>query len=134
MIAARFSRNRIVGLVAGAGYLLLGVIGFFVTSSVEFAATDGGILFTLLELNPLQNVLHLALGAVLLGAGIAGHRFALPTNTIVGVVTFALGFYGLFAIDLATNYLALNTWGNALHFGTAAVLVAVGLGADRTQE
>jgi len=134
MIAARFSRNRIVGIVAGAAYIAVGALGFLVTADVPFTSTEGGILFTLLEVNPLQNVVHILLGLVLLAAGIAGHRFAVATNTIVGVVTFAVGFYGLFAIDAATNYLALNTWGNALHFGSSAVLVAVGLGADRTEE
>jgi hypothetical protein len=134
MIAARFSRNRIVGIVAGAGYVVIGALGFLVTGGVPFASTEGGILVTLLEVNPLQNLVHIGLGLVLLAAGIAGHRVAVVTNTVIGVVAFALGFYGLFAIDAPTNVLALNTWGNALHFGSAAVLVAVGLGADRTEE
>jgi len=134
MIAARFSRNRIVGIAGGAAYVAVGALAFLVTTDVAFASTEGGIFVTLLEVNPLQNLVHIALGLVLLAAGIAGHRSAVATNTIIGVVTFALGFYGLFAIDAPTNYLALNTWGNALHFGSAAVLVAVGLGADRAEE
>jgi len=134
MIAARFSRNRIVGIVAGAAYIAVGALGFLVTADVPFTSTEGGILVTLLEVNPLQNLVHIVLGLILLAAGIAAHRIAVVTNTVIGVVTFALGFYGLFAIDAPTNLLALNTWGNALHFGSSAVLVAVGLGADRTEE
>jgi hypothetical protein len=129
--SARFSRNRFVGLVGGALFVLLGAIGFLVTTEVPFAGAEGGVLFTLLELNGLQNVVHLAIGVALIAGSFGSLRFTAAFNSVIGAVCFALGFYGLFAIDLPADQLSLNTWGNALHFGAAAVLLAVGLGADR---
>jgi len=129
--SAHFSRNRFVALVGGSLFLLLGVIGFFVTSDVPFVGAEGGVLFTLLELNGLQNIVHLVLGAALVAGSFGSLRFTSAFNAAIGAVCFALGFYGLFAIDSAVDPLSINTWGNALHFGAAAVLLAVGLGADR---
>lgn len=129
--SAHFSRNRFVALVGGVLFVLLGGIGFLVTSDVPFTGAEGGVLFTLIELNGLQNLVHLALGAALVAGSFGSLRFTSAWNSIIGAVCFALGFYGLFAIDLPEDALSLNTWGNALHFGAAAVLLAVGLGADR---
>lgn len=129
--SARFSRNRFVGLVGGTLFVLLGAIGFLVTGDVPFSGSEGGVLFTLLELNGLQNVVHLALGTALIAGSFGSLRFTAAWNSTIGAVCFVLGFYGLFAIDLSADILSLNTWANALHFGAAAVLLAVGLGADR---
>lgn len=129
--SARFSRNRFVGLVGGSLFVLLGAIGFVVTSEVPFVGADGGVLFTLLELNGLQNVVHLVLGVALVAGSFGSLKFTAGWNSVIGAVCFVLGFYGLFAIDSPVDPLSINTWGNALHFGAAAVLLAVGLGADR---
>ena len=129
--SARFSRNRFVGLVGGVLYVVLGAIGFTVTTDIPFTGAEGGVLFTLLELNPAQNLVHLALGAALIAGSFAPQAFIAAWNSVIGTVCFALGFYGLFAIDFAGDQLAMNTWGNALHFGSAAVLLGVGIGADR---
>jgi len=129
--SARFSRNRFVGLVGGALFILLGALGFLVTSEVPFVGAEGGVLFTLLELNGLQNLVHLGLGVALVAGSFGSVTFTAAWNSVIGAVCFALGFYGLFAIDSSVDPLSINTWGNALHFGAAAVLLAVGLGADR---
>ena len=130
--SARFSRNRFVGLVGGVLYVVLGAIGFTVTSDIPFTGAEGGVLFTLLELNPAQNVVHLVLGAVLVITALRPTPVAAMSNAIIGTVFLALGIFGLFVHENDTlNVLALSTWGNALHFASAAVLLAVGLGADR---
>ena len=129
--SALFSRNRFVGLVGGGLFVILGGLGFLVTSGFPFTGAEGGVLFTLIELNGLQNLVHIGLGIALIAGSFGSLRFTAAFNAVIGAVCFALGFYGLFAIDLPSDLLSLNTWGNALHFGAAAVLLAVGLGADR---
>ncbi len=52
-------------------------------------------------------------------------------NTLVGLALLLLGLAGLFLIGTSLNFLAINVADNVLHFGTAAVLLAVGLGAGK---
>jgi hypothetical protein len=127
-----FSRNRFIGLVGGVFFVLLGAGGFLLTGGTGFFDSEGGVLFTLVELNPAQNVIHLALGVVLVITALRPTPVAAMSNAIVGTIFLALGIFGLFVHENdALNLLALSTWGNALHFASAAVLLAVGLGADR---
>ncbi|HJB64200.1 MAG TPA: DUF4383 domain-containing protein [Candidatus Microbacterium pullistercoris] len=66
------SANRLVGVIFGAVYLVVGVLGFFVTMGVGFLATEGSLLLGVFEVNPLHNIVHLAVGAALLVGGLAG--------------------------------------------------------------
>jgi hypothetical protein len=59
-------------------------------------------------------------------------KAARTTNTIVGAAYLLLGLVGLFILESAANILALNGADNVLHFASAAVLLAVGLGADKS--
>lgn len=119
-----------LGVAIGGAYLLLGMLGFTVTDGVGFFAPEGGLLFGLLQVNGMHNLLHLALGAVLLLAGLRGIGTAKPVNAILGAVFLALGLAGLFLVGTPANVFALNVADNALHFATAVVLLAVGLGAE----
>jgi len=125
------SPNRLLGVVFGAVYLLVGILGFFFTSGVDIFATEGGLLLGIFEVNPFHNVAHLLIGAALLFSGLANVKAARTTNTIVGAAYLLLGLVGLFILDSAANILALNGADNVLHFASAAVLLAVGLGADK---
>lgn len=125
------SPNRIVAVVFGAVYLLVGALGFAVTGGVGFFATEGGLLLGIFEVNPAHNIAHLAIGAALLIAGLASARAARTVNTIVGAAYLALGIVGFFLVDTAANVLALNTFDHFLHLGSALVLLGVGLGAER---
>ena len=127
------SPNRLLGVVFGVVYLLIGVLGFFITSGTGFVATNGPKLLGLFEINPLHNVAHLLIGAALLIAGLSGARAAKGLNTTIGAVYLLLGVVGLLIADgnNPLNILALNGADNVLHFGSAVVLLAVGLGADR---
>ena len=126
------SPNRLLGVVFGAVYLLVGVLGFFYTNGVAIFATEGGLLLGIFEVNPFHNVAHLLIGAALLFSGLANVKAARTTNTIIGAAYLLLGVLGLFILDSAINILALNGADNVLHFASAAVLLAVGLGADKS--
>jgi hypothetical protein len=128
------SPNRLLGVVFGIVYLLIGVLGFFVTSGTGFIATSGPKLLGLFEINPLHNVAHLIIGAAVLIAALSGARAAKAVNTTVGAVYLLLGIVGLLIAggNNPLNILAINGADNVLHFATAVVLLAVGLGADRS--
>ena len=124
------SPNRLVGAIFGVVYLLVGVLGFFVTTDVDFAATKGEPLI-IFDVNPLANIVHLAVGALLLFAAMKGVSAAKGANTLVGGVYLLLGIIGLFILDSDANILALNGADNVLHFASALVLLGVGLSQDK---
>lgn len=125
------SVNRLIGGIFGAVYLLVGIVGFFISSGVDFAGTEGATLIVF-EVNPLHNIVHLLIGALLLGAAASSARAAKGANTAVGAVYLLVGVIGLFLVSSSANILALNGADNVLHFGSAILLLAVGLSADRS--
>ncbi|MFP5336534.1 MAG: DUF4383 domain-containing protein [Actinomycetes bacterium] len=126
---AERSVNRLLGTVFGAVYVLVGLLGFAVTSGVGFVATEGNNLI-LFEVNPLHNVVHLLVGALLL-VGSRSVASARAINTTVGGVYLLVGLLGLFLVGSSANILALNGADNVLHLGSAALLLGVGLTQDR---
>ena len=129
--APRRSLTQLVATVFGAVYVLVGLLGFYVHSD-GFAATTGGKLVDVFEINPLHNIAHLLIGAVLIGAGRAGGSAARAATTSVGGAYLLLGVVGLFILDSRYNVLALNGADNGLHLVSALVLLAVGLAGDRS--
>jgi hypothetical protein len=129
------SPNRLVGVIFGAVYLLVGILGFFVTGGVDFFATNGNeapALLGLFAVNPFHNIVHLLIGAALLIGGLSSVSAAKATNTTIGAAYLLVGLIGLFiAGDNPANILALNAADNVLHFASAILLLAVGLGAER---
>lgn len=125
------SPNRLLGILFGSAYVLIGILGFTVTAGVGFFSATGGLLFGIFEVNILHNVAHLAIGAALLIAGLSSVVAARVINGIVGTTYLVLGMVGLFLVGSALNILALNAADNVLHFGSAVVLLASGLGADK---
>ena len=123
--------NVVLGYVFGAVYLLVGLLGFTVSGGHDFAGMDGGMLLGLFMVNPLHNVAHLLIGALLVLAATRGETVASRVNTVVGGVYLLLGLVGLFILSNDVNILALNTPDNLLHFGSAAILLGVGLSAGR---
>lgn len=116
-------------MVFGAVYVLVGILGFFVSET--FAGTDDDKLLGIFEVNHLHNIAHLLIGAALLVASkaLAAARAA---NTAVGAAYLLLGVLGLFILDSSANILALNSADNGLHFASAAVLLLTGLFADKS--
>ena len=123
---ATMSPNRVVGALLGVVFLLVGVVGFIITGFSGFAGTQGEELIVF-EVNPLHNIVHLGVGAVLLLAAWRGAKTAAGANLLIGLVYGAVGIAGFFAIDTAANIIALNQADNWLHIASAAVLVGVGL-------
>lgn len=124
--------NRIVAGVVGAIYLAVGIAGFFLDrpDGQKFAGRNGTLLFDTLEVNNLHNVVHLAIGALLLLSALAGHSAARSANLLVALVYLVVGIGGIFARDTSVDVLALNPADHILHLGTALLLGLTAL-ADR---
>jgi len=125
------SPNRLVAAIVGGIYLAVGLLGFTATAGIGIVSTTGGYLVGVFEVNVLQNLVHLAIGGVLLASGLAGTRLTPAVNAAFGAVLLALGLAGLFVIGTESNILAVNGAVNVLHFGSSIVLLAVGLGAEK---
>ncbi len=126
----RTSPNRLIATVFGAVYLLVGVLGFFVTGGTSFFATEGANLI-IFAVNPLHNVIHLAIGAALLYSGLNGVTLSRTVNSTVGAVYLLVGILGLFLVGSPLNIIALNGADNVLHLASAVVLLGVGLSQDK---
>jgi hypothetical protein len=123
---------QLLALAIGVVYTLIGIAGFFVTGFDNFAAeTDKTLLG--FEINPLHNIVHLAIGL----AGLALWR-RLDTARTYGwllAAGYGLAFiYGLFAAgNRDSNFLSLNGADNILHLVSALAGVAIALWpAERT--
>jgi hypothetical protein len=127
----RNSPNRLVATVFGAVYLLVGLVGFAVTSGIGFFSTEGANLI-IFEVNPLHNVIHLAIGAALLYAGLKNVQTARTVNAGVGAVYLLVGVLGLFLLSSPLNIIALNGADNVLHLASAVLLLGVGLSVEKT--
>jgi Domain of unknown function (DUF4383) len=123
--------GEIVSAVLGAVYLVVGVAGFIVTGGLGVADTEGSKLLGLFEVNPLNNVVHLGIGAALVISYLVGRKAVGIVATLIGAVYLVVGLSGPFATGTDANILALNSLDHALHLGSAAVLLAAGINARR---
>lgn len=119
--------SRLVGYIFGAVYLLVGLAGFTASAGHGFAATSGGRLLGLFEVNGLHNLVHLLVGALLVGAARASSTASRAVNLLVGGVYLLVGVAGLFLLHSTANLLALNGLDNALHFASAVILLGSGM-------
>jgi hypothetical protein len=124
--------SQLLALAIGAVYTLVGLLGFFITGLDNFASeTDKTLLG--FEINPLHNLVHLAIGLV----GLALWR-RLDTARTYGwllAAGYGLAFiYGLFAAGNSDiNFLSLNGADNGLHLVSAIAGLAIALWpAERT--
>ncbi len=119
---------QMFALVFGVVYLAIGLIGFAVTGFDQFAANTDETLIVF-QVNPLHNIVHLAIGALLL-AGSRAHDSAKTVNTVVGAVYLLvaiLGFAGVVVDELINN----NAADNFLHLGSGALALYFGLAGGR---
>jgi hypothetical protein len=121
---------EILALAFGAIYLLIGIIGFFVTGFENFFGHTGKTLLGF-EINGMHNVVHILIG-------VAGLVLA---RTLTGARTYgwllAVGYgaafvYGLFATGADWDFLSLNWADNFLHLATALVGLVIALMPVRT--
>ncbi|MPY99391.1 MAG: DUF4383 domain-containing protein [Actinophytocola sp.] len=115
------SPNRVAGAVVGACYVLIGVAGLTVSMITGFAEESHLFVF---QLNPLHNLLHLALGTVLGLAAYRGVRHATLVNAGAGVCYGLLGVLGLL-LGAGVNPLDLSGPDNVLHLATAVGLLGI---------
>jgi hypothetical protein len=124
--AATRHPSQLLALAIGAIYTLVGILGFLVTGLEDFAAeTDKTLLG--FELNPLHNIVHLAIGL----AGLALWR-RLDSARLYGWL-LAAGYgaafvYGLLAAgNRDINFLSINGADNGLHLVSALAGLAIAL-------
>jgi Domain of unknown function (DUF4383) len=117
--------------VFGAVYLLVGLLGFAFTGFANFAGTSDDKLL-LFGVNPLHNIVHLAVGALWLASS-RSEAGARTVSILIGAVYLVVGVLGLFvngSSDL--NLLNINQPDNALHLASAALGLYFGLAGRRT--
>jgi hypothetical protein len=117
---------EILGLAFGAIYLLVGIVGFFVTGFDDFFAhnTEEKLLF--FEINGMHNVVHILIGiaGLVLSRTLAGAR----TYGWLLAIGYAAAFiYGLIAMGKDWDILSINAADNVLHIATALVGLVIAL-------
>jgi hypothetical protein len=125
------SYNQMFGYLFGLVYLAVGAAGYAATKGISATATVGGRELHWFSVNPLHNVTHLAVGALLMIGAFAGPVISRGINLVVGSVYLLLAVAGPFIVGSSANILGLNLADHLLHLATAATAlgVAVVLGA-----
>jgi len=119
-IPARLSVAQWLALITAIAFVGVGIAGFFVTGFNDFAGHDTMKHVLIFEVNPLHNLVHLALGIVGLVL-FSRVRGALSYGILVAVAYGGALIYGLFALGQSWDVLSLNTQYNWLHLGLAAL-------------
>ena len=122
---------QILALVFGAVYLLVGIVGFFVTGFDNFADNSQHEMLLFFMINPLHNVVHIVIGlaGLLLARTLTGAR----TYGWLLAVGYAAAFvYGLFAVGESWDFLNINAADNVLHILTAVIGLVIALAPART--
>lgn len=123
------SLNQLLALGFGAVYALVGVLGFFVSTHVDFAGKHGASLLGF-DVNGLHSVVHLAIGIALMAASRTAVA-AKATNLTIGAVYVLLAVLGPFINDTALDIIGLNGPDHFLHLASGVVLVATAVGEKR---
>lgn len=126
--------NRLFAIALGIGFLVLGAAGLIVSYGRPPLDPEGVPLLIVLTVNPLQSVLTMATGAVLLVPGLRSLGAARRANAIMGALLLAFGIAGLYLIGTPANVLALNASDMLLQFAASAILLGASFGADRGRE
>ena len=116
---------RQFAIVFGSVYFLVGILGFILTSP----------LLGIFGVNPLHNIVHLAVGGLWLAAafgGILGADSPRKASQIIGVVYLLVAILGFVLPDLMDQILAINTADSlALHLPSAILALYFGFMAPR---
>ena len=128
---------ELLALAFGAVYLLIGIVGFFITGFDNFFGNENGADVHHMDenllgfmINPMHNVVHLLIGA----AGLALARTLAGARTYGWLLAVGYGaafVYGLFAVGEDWDFLNLNGADNVLHILTAIVGLVIALGPVR---
>ena len=119
-----------LGLAFGAIYLLVGIVGFFVTGFDNFAGNEQHEMLLFFMINPLHNVVHVLIGVV--GLALSRTLAGAKTFGLLLAVGYGLAFvYGLVAVGKDWDFLNINGADNVLHLLSALVGAAIYAGANR---
>src|SRR3954471_257441 len=121
--------NQTLALAFGAVYALVGVLGFFISTDVDFAGKNGASLLGF-DVNGLHSVVHLLIGIALMAAS-RTHAVARATNVTIGAVYLLLAALGPVINDTAADIIGLNGPDHFLHAASGVLLVAVAMVGDR---
>ena len=120
-----------LALVIGAVYLLVGVLGFFVTGFDGFAEHDHDRTLLGFAINPLHNIVHLLIGLVGLALWSTPGR-ARTFGWLLAIGYGAAFVFGLIAVNNPSiNFLNINAADNVLHVLSAAAGLAIALWPQR---
>jgi hypothetical protein len=111
--------GQLFGLVFGAVYVLVGLVGF-----IGPLVSDDKLL-GMFGINPLHNVAHLAVGALLL-FGSTSPSLARTVNIGVGAVYLLLGVLGIANGVIVEDLLNNNAADTGLHLLTGALALYFG--------
>jgi hypothetical protein len=107
-------------LIFGIIYVLIGVLGFIVAGFDDFAGRTYDDQVVIFPVNPLHNLVHLALGALWLASAGSPDR-ARQANLLIGGVLGLVTILGALGV---LRFLAIESFGspdNFLHLITAAL-------------
>ena len=121
---------QVLGLAFGAIYLLVGIVGFFVTGFDHFADNSQHEMLLFFMINPLHNVVHILIGVV--GLALSRTLAGAKTFGLLLAVGYGLAFvYGVIAVGQSWDFLNINWADNVLHILSAVVGAAIFAGANR---
>lgn len=125
------SPNRLLGVVLGVIFLIVGLLGFFLATPYPFATPEGGLLIGLFAANGALSGNHVIIGAILVLCALTGVRPAKIAGVLLGVGLIAFGIFGFIAAHTSANIFALNTPDSLLHLIGGVLLVAAGTATDK---
>ncbi|ROQ40029.1 uncharacterized protein DUF4383 [Frondihabitans sp. PhB188] len=125
------SPNRLLSLILGIVFLLIGLFGFFVATPLPFATAEGAVLIGLFGVNAALSTIHVLVGAALLLAGLGGVLPAKLATVVLGAALVVFSLVGFGIAHTGANIFALNTPDNLLHLFAGLLLVAFGLTTDK---
>ena len=114
------TRGRKVATVLGLVYSVIGIVGFAVSGFDAFVAPRGDVLLGF-TVNPLQNLIHLAIGWWLVNTAQTGEGAARRASLRSAVLLLLLGVVGIY-LDVRApelNFLNANSTVNAAHLISA---------------
>jgi len=118
-----WTANRILALVLGIVFVLIGIAGFFVSSSMTVGNLMG------FDVDIVHNLVHLLTGIVALIAVFTG--WSRLFNRIFGIIYFLIGLAGLFYPGLYFNGMLMgmmhvNAVDTGFHLIAGAIAIVVG--------
>jgi len=125
------SPNRLLGIIFGVIFVIVGLFGFVLATPYAFATPQGAVFIGLFAANGALSGIHVVIGAVLVLSGLSGVLSAKISGLLIGVGLVGFGIFGFIAAHTAANIFALNTPDSLLHLLGGLLLAGAALGSDK---